>query len=238
MAVAELTPLKTSIYLGVRAADAESAARLAVQVYKAFISRLYDLNTGVTSIRLDVEDPVQRKDLPEVWDCPGTMRAEVPGTVQFSAGVAEILNYVDAWRNLVRVTWAQVTREYEQDVYRTGSYVALTRHVIPGEDKVEAAKPAEPKRLVAISVKFKGETHNIEIPDSDTLLDGILDKGIALKFQCKAGVCDECQVKVLSGMENLPPINDAEVNMLGDRTQQGYRLSCQVTTKGPVTVEQ
>lgn len=238
MAVAELTPLKTSIYLGVRAADAESAGRLAVQVYKAFISRLYDLNPGVQSIRIEVEDPVQRKDLPEVWDCPATMRAEVPPTVRFETGVARAQNYVDAWRNMVRVTWAQVTREYERDVYRTGSYVALTRQVVPGEDRAEEAKPAEPKRLVAITVKFKGETHQIEIPDSDTLLDGILDKGIPLKFQCKAGVCDECQVKVLAGMENLPPVNDSEVNMLGDKVKQGYRLSCQVTVKGPVTVEQ
>lgn len=238
MAVAELTPLKTSIYLGVRAADAEAAGRLAVQVYKAFISRLYELNVGVTNIRVDVEDPVQRKDLPEVWDCPATMRADVPPTVRAAAGVAPALNAVDAWRNLVRVTWAQVTRELEQVVYRTGSFIALTRPVVPGEDKTEEARPAEPKRLVAITVKFKGETHNIEVPDSDTLLDGILDKGIPLKFQCKAGVCDECKVKVLAGMENLPPVNDAEQNQLGDRLKEGYRLSCQVTVKGAVTVEQ
>ncbi len=238
MAVAELTLLKTSIYLGVRAPDADHASRLAVQVYKAFISRLFDLNTGAGSIRIDVEDPVQRKDLPEVWDCPATMRAEVPDTVRFETGVATAHSHVDTWRNLVRAVWKDVTRDYEQDVYRTGSYVALTRPVIPGEDQVQEAKPAEPKKLIAITVKFQGQTHNIEVPDSDTLLDGVLDKGIPLKFQCKAGVCDECRVKVVNGMENLPPINENEVSMLGDRVKQGYRLSCQVSIKGPVTIEQ
>lgn len=234
MPVAELTLLKSFIYLSVRAADAGSALRTAVAVYQTFVSRLYGQNTGARGIRIEMEEPVQRKDDPGVWDCPAVMRAEVPSTVQ-ALGTT---HYVDAWRKVVRQTWAQVTRELEQHLVRSLSYVALTRPAVPGEEKVEEAKPEQPKRLIPITVRLGGQVFHIEVPDTDTLLDGCLDKGVNLKFQCKAGVCDECRVRVIAGMENLPPVNEAEMNMLGDKIQQGYRLSCQVTIKGPVEIEQ
>lgn len=235
MAVAELISTKTHIYLAVRAEDAESATRRAVTVYKAFISRLYESNVGARGIRIDMEEPTERKDLPGVWSAVGIMRADIPADAR---GPGEESG-LDAWRAVVRNTWSHVTRELESNLVRGESYVALTRQAVPGEDEAQAAQPAAPKKMIAITVHLKGQSHNIEVPDTDTLLDGVLDKGLNLKFQCKAGVCDECKVKVLKGMEYLPPVNEAEMNMLGEaRIKEGYRLSCQVTIKGPVEIEQ
>lgn len=234
MAVAEMTLLRSIIYLSVRASDAEEATRKAVDIFRTFLGRLYAEGLGVRDLRIDMEDPTPVKDAEGVWLFIGQMRAGVPDSV--SAPGAE--NHVDAWRYIVRNVWAHLTREFEVDVWRQRSYVTLTRPVVPGEDEVREEKPAEPKRMISITVRLKGETHQLEIPESDTLLDGVLDKGLPMKFNCKAGVCDECQIRVIKGMEFLPPPNEAEHNMLGDKVKQGYRLSCQISATGPVEFEQ
>jgi len=235
VAVAERILTKTHIYLTVRAEDAEPATSRAVTIYKAFITRLYENSVGVRGIRIDMEDPEERKDLPGAWKAVGTMRAEIPDDLQ----VLGADNSLDAWRAIVRSTWARVTREWERDLVRAESYIALTRRAIPGEEAAQESKADAPKKLIPITVHLQGQTHSIEVPDTDTLLDGCLDKGLPMKFQCKAGVCDECKVRVLKGMEFLPPPNEAEMNMLGEALiKQGYRLSCQVTIKGPVEIEQ
>lgn len=234
VAVAELTVLRSIIYLSVRAGSPEEATEKAIHVFRTFLGHLYDVGVGVRGLRVDMEEPQPVKDAEGVWLFIGHMRAEVPDTIRAPGAT----NPVDAWRYLVKDSWVRVTREFEAEVWRQRSYVTLTRPAIPGEDQAQEEKPAEPKRLIPITVTLKGQTHHLEIPESETLLDGVLDKGLPMKFNCKAGVCDECQIRVIKGMENLPPPNEAEHNMLGDKIKQGYRLSCQISAKGPVEFEQ
>lgn len=233
-AAVELIPLKTTVYLAVKANDLDTAIEKAVSTYKVYLSALYQENVGAQNIRAEMEDPVERKDMPGVWDAVAVVRAEVPTTVR----VLGAENYLDAWRQIVKTVWLRVTRELEDDVVRKGSHVAVTRRVLPGEEEQQEARPEKPKRMIQVTAIVAGTTHNLEINADDTILDGVLDQGVSLKFQCKAGVCDECKIHVLEGMEHLPPVNEAEVNMLGDRTKQNWRLSCQISCNGPIKFEQ
>lgn len=232
--VVEQVALKSICYLSIWADDADAATNKAVAIYKEFLTRLYGDHAAVRNLRVDMEDPVPRKGVEGVFDAHAVLRAEVP--TDFAVFGQD--SYLGAWREVVRRTFQRVTRDFETEVYRTASYVALTRPVVPGEDTAADEKDDKPQVMVPIVVTLKGQTHQIEIPQDNTVLDGVLDKGLDMQFECKAGVCDKCKVKVLEGMENLPPVNDSEVEQLGDLIQQGYRLSCQVTTKGPVKIAQ
>lgn len=105
------------------------------------------------------------------------------------------------------------------------------------------AAPAEAPAAaaaVALTVVIKGEEHTIEIPSGGNMLDEALERNIDIEFDCKAGVCDTCEVKVLSGADSLSAPTDEEFIMLGEDKVNtgGCRLSCQVTVHGPVTVQQ
>lgn len=230
----ELVPLKTTIYLSVRADSVDAATDRAVDAYKVFMSRLYQQDVGLRNLRAEMDDPTERKDLPGVFDAIAVMRGDVPTGLR----VLGKDNYLDAYRQILRTTFAGVTRELEDEVHRKGSFIALTRHMVPGEEEQQAEAGEKPRRMIAVTAIVAGATHHIEINAEDTVLDGVLDKGIDMKFQCKAGVCDECQMHVLEGAEHLPPVNEAEVTMLGDKTKQGWRLSCQVSCTGPIKFEQ
>lgn len=57
-------------------------------------------------------------------------------------------------------------------------------------------------------------------------------------FGCRTGICATCLVKVHAGMENLPPLDEDEQEVLEIYTdQEQCRLTCQLTLKGNVTLE-
>ncbi|TGV06901.1 (2Fe-2S)-binding protein [Alcaligenaceae bacterium 429] len=64
-----------------------------------------------------------------------------------------------------------------------------------------------------------------------------------LNYGCGMGKCAKCACKVLEGAEHLPAANWKEKKQLGDRLEQGWRLTCQlwitedITLEQPVTVE-
>jgi ferredoxin len=103
---------------------------------------------------------------------------------------------------------------------------------------VTAPKEQKPKEMIPVKVMLGGKEFNVEIPKAENLLDGVNDKGVDVKWDCKNGVCDTCKVKVVEGMENLSPPTDAEESMLGDLIKQGYRLACQMVANGPCKIEQ
>ena len=69
----------------------------------------------------------------------------------------------------------------------------------------------------------------------DTLLDALLDHGIALEHECGGNcTCTTCHLQVESGIENLSPVEEPEsyrLQFAEGRTARS-RLACQAILKG------
>jgi len=230
------TKYTTQIYLAVRSENPEDAGKAAVRVYQDFVGRLRRKAPATRNLRLKVQKPEPRKDTAGVFEIWSDLRAEVP-TDLTALGAND---HRDAWRTILKHEFNVACQVNHELVYHTASRVETTRHVLPQEDAPQAVvAPTEqkPKEMIAVKVTLGGQLFDVEIPKNENLLDGVNDKGVAVKWDCKSGVCDTCKVRVLKGMENLSPPNDAEKSMLGDLVNQGYRLSCQVTASGPCEIQ-
>jgi len=231
------TKYTTQIYLAVRGVADQQSGRAAARVYQDFLGRLRRNAPSVKGLRLQVQKPAPRKGTEGVFECWADLKAQVPHDL--TALGAE--GHRDAWRSILKKTFNTACHQNHDLVYHTSSRVEITREVLPGEELPQEAKaPAEekPKELIKVRVMLAGQEFNVEIPKAENLLDGVNDKGVAVKWDCKSGVCDTCKVRVLKGMENLSAVNDNETNMLGDQVKQGYRLACQVTANGPCEIQQ
>lgn len=230
------TKYTTQIYLAVKADDADKAGASAVQVYQDFLGRLYRTAPNAKSLRLLVEAPAPRKGSEGVFEVWSDLRALVPDDLE-TLGAK---NARDAWRSVLKTTFNYSCHHNHELVYHTSSRVELTRELLPSDEApvVETVEEAKPKEMIPVKVVLGGKEFNVEIPKGENLLDGVNDKGVEVKWDCKSGVCDTCKVHVASGMENLSAPNDAEQSMLGDLLKKGYRLSCQVTANGPCQIKQ
>ncbi len=59
-----------------------------------------------------------------------------------------------------------------------------------------------------------------------------------LKYGCGMGKCTRCMIKVLSGGEGLPEPNWKENKMLGEKLNDGYRLTCQLYIQDDIEISQ
>ncbi|MFG6495347.1 2Fe-2S iron-sulfur cluster-binding protein [Fictibacillus sp. UD] len=59
-----------------------------------------------------------------------------------------------------------------------------------------------------------------------------------LRYGCGMGKCTKCACKVTGGAEQLNPPNWKEEKMLGDRLQEGFRLTCQLTVRDDLELVQ
>jgi ferredoxin len=230
------TKYTTQIYLAVRNSEVDKAGKAAAVVYSDFLGRLRRTAPSVKSLRLELDEPKARKGDEGIFECWSNLKATVPNDLTtLGAGNAK-----DAWRSMLKTTFNYSCFHNHELVYHTSSRVEFTRELLPGDEAVETKAPVEqkPKEMIPVKVMLGGQEFNVEIPKSENLLDGVNDKGVAVKWDCKSGVCDTCKIQVLEGMENLSPPNEAEQNMLGDMLKQGYRLSCQVVANGPCKIKQ
>jgi ferredoxin len=235
--VPETTKYTTQVYLAVRDADESAAGQSAVRVYADFLARLRRTAPTVKGLRMEVEEPRPRKEdqgVTEVW-------ASLKAVVNHDLSTLGADNHRDAWRKILKETFNATCHHNHELVHHTSSRVEVTREVLPHEElpQVEAA-PVEqkPKEMIPVKVTLGGQEFAIEIPKGENLLDGVNDKGVDVKWDCKNGVCDTCKVMVVDGIENLSPPTDAEITMLGDLVKQGYRLACQVTANGTCKISQ
>ncbi|HEY8345710.1 MAG TPA: 2Fe-2S iron-sulfur cluster binding domain-containing protein [Symbiobacteriaceae bacterium] len=230
------TKYTTLMCLAVRGETQEEAGKAAARVYQDFVGRLHRMAPSVRDLRLEVDEPAPRSDLPGLYECWSRLQAVVPH--DFRAVGEE--DHRNAWRAVVRRAFLRNLRDYHRLVDCAPSRVELTRELLPWEEAQPEVPPAEekPREMIPVRVLLGGTEYRVEIPKGENLLDGVNDKGVAVKWDCKNGVCDTCKVRVLKGMENLTPPTEAEENMLGDLLAQGYRLCCQVTANGPCEIEQ
>lgn len=59
-----------------------------------------------------------------------------------------------------------------------------------------------------------------------------------LKYGCGMGRCTKCACQVIDGAETLPAPNWKEEKMLGDKINEGYRLTCQFTVQEDIEISQ
>jgi chlorosome envelope protein I len=79
----------------------------------------------------------------------------------------------------------------------------------------------------------------MEAKIGERLIDVARRNGAHVGFVCNgAGICQTCQCQVLSGAENLSPVNTSEEAWLPERRlQEGHRLACKTAVRGAGTVE-
>lgn len=79
------------------------------------------------------------------------------------------------------------------------------------------------------TVKIIELDRGLDIPAGETILQGSMSRGLAFGFICGGNAaCGTCLVKVLEGLESLPPRNQKE-DFLSKAMmlEPEYRLGCQ-----------
>jgi 2Fe-2S ferredoxin len=87
-------------------------------------------------------------------------------------------------------------------------------------------------------VVFAGQDRRVEIRGGETVLEAALRAGIEIMHQCGGnGSCGTCRVLVEEGVESIPPRNELEAEMAGDRGwRDNERLACQICPSGPLAL--
>jgi ferredoxin len=76
-----------------------------------------------------------------------------------------------------------------------------------------------------------GQVHQGDVKENTNL---VVRAGIRqfpfpnLRYECGMGKCAKCACRILAGAEHLPPPNWKEKKQLGERLDQGWRLTCQL----------
>jgi len=89
--------------------------------------------------------------------------------------------------------------------------------------EVQSAAPVEGEPTVDLVVELDGQTHELKWPESQKLLDFLLDKGLDAPFSCREGACSACGLKLIEGevvMENNSVLEQEDLD-------EGWRLACQ-----------
>lgn len=231
------TKYTTLAYLAVRSDAPAEAGSAVVRVYQDFLGLLQRMAPTVHGLRLEVDEPAPSKADPGLYGCWARLMAVVPHDLR---AVGES-HHREAWRQIVRQAFLRNLHDHHELVDFAPSRVELTRELLPLDEQPQTEAPKaeqKPKELIPVTVILGGTSHRVEVPKGENLLDGVNEKGVEVKWDCKSGVCDTCKVRVLKGQENLSPPTEAEENMLGDLLRQGYRLCCQVISHGPCEIEQ
>jgi 3-ketosteroid 9alpha-monooxygenase subunit B len=89
--------------------------------------------------------------------------------------------------------------------------------------EVEAVAPVAGERTVDLVVELDGDTHELDWPESQKLLDFLLDQGLDAPYSCREGACSACGLKLVEGevvMDNNSVLEQEDLD-------EGWRLACQ-----------
>lgn len=84
-----------------------------------------------------------------------------------------------------------------------------------------------------VEIRHQGETHTIEVPESETILKVAHDKDIDLPSSCYAGVCTTCAAKILEGEVSQEEGMGVSPELQGE----GYALLCVAYPKSNIVLE-
>ena len=87
----------------------------------------------------------------------------------------------------------------------------------------ENAKDITVSGMASVRVLLDGETHEIQVPKEEFLLDSLLEQGIDAPYSCQGGSCSSCICKITEGSADM-----ARNQVLTDNEiTNGFILSCQ-----------
>lgn len=73
-----------------------------------------------------------------------------------------------------------------------------------------------------VEISHQGQTHTIQVSESQTILDAANDAGLDLPFSCNAGVCTTCAAQILAG--KVEQTDGMGVSL--ELQEEGYALLC------------
>ena len=87
----------------------------------------------------------------------------------------------------------------------------------------ENAKEINVSGMASVRVLLDGETHEVQVPKEEFLLDSLLEQGIDAPYSCQGGSCSSCICKITEGSADM-----ARNQVLTDNEiAGGFVLSCQ-----------
>jgi 3-ketosteroid 9alpha-monooxygenase subunit B len=89
--------------------------------------------------------------------------------------------------------------------------------------EVQATGPVEGEPTVDLTVDLDGVTHELKWPESQKLLDFMLDQGLDAPYSCREGACSACGLLLVEGevtMDNNSVLEQEDLD-------EGWRLACQ-----------
>ncbi|WP_028025077.1 2Fe-2S iron-sulfur cluster-binding protein [Enterovibrio calviensis] len=88
------------------------------------------------------------------------------------------------------------------------------------------------------TVTFGHTGHSVQLSSGGSLID-LEDAGQSeVPFGCRSAACGTCAIDVTSGMNNLSPKNEEEIDLLDTLDMDGdkRRLACQCSVYGDITI--
>ena len=84
-----------------------------------------------------------------------------------------------------------------------------------------------------VEINHQGQTHTIEVSESQSILDAAKDAGIDLPYSCSAGVCTTCAAQIISG-----EVEQSEGMGVSPELQaEGYALLCVAYPRSDIKLE-
>ena len=88
------------------------------------------------------------------------------------------------------------------------------------------------------TVTFLPSKQTIEVKKGTTLFEAAELRGLPVASSCSAeNICGKCNMRIITGHENLSPQNEFEVSLLKrEKRQLSDRISCMTNVSGDCTV--
>lgn len=77
-------------------------------------------------------------------------------------------------------------------------------------------------KTYTVEIQHQGNTHTLQVPEDQTVLEVASEAGLNLPSSCTAGVCTTCAAQILEGTVDQP---DA-MGISPELRAQGYALLC------------
>jgi ferredoxin len=100
---------------------------------------------------------------------------------------------------------------------------AVTADVLAASDA-----PAAPA-----SIEFQRTGTRITAPAAQTVLEAAEDAGVAIPFECRAGICGQCKTRLVSGTVTMAT---QDALTASDRAGRVI-LACQAHPVGPIVID-
>lgn len=84
-----------------------------------------------------------------------------------------------------------------------------------------------------VQIQHQGQTHTIEVPDDQKILEAAYAAGIELPSSCNAGVCTTCAAQILEGTVEQ---NDC-MGVSPELQKEGYALLCVSYARSNLKIE-